>query len=221
MPVTVDGNELSGITLVTGPPATLRGTIVAAAGISQPLPADLTVVAFSSRESNTVFDSGQGLRFEIGSLSEPFRLAIDDVPEDWGVKELSVGDADALDLPIELAPGQQGIARVVLTDRVTEVAGIVTAADPASARSIVVFPENSEKWGHRSRYVRRVDADASGSFRIVGLPPGEQYLAFATDYLEDGEHLDPEFLTGIRNVSVPFSLEEAEKRTLELKVVER
>ncbi len=179
------------------------------------------MVAFSSRESNTVFDSGQGLTFEIGSLSEPFRLAIDDLPEDWGVKELSVGDVDALDLPIELAPGQQGIARVVLTDRVTEVAGVATAADPASARSIVVFPENSEKWGHRSRYVRRVDADASGSFRIVGLPPGEQYLAFATDYLEDGEHLDPEFLTGIRNVSVPFSLEEAEKRTLELKVVER
>ena len=84
-----------------------------------------------------------------------------------------------------------------------------------------MFPENSAKWGHRSRYIRRAEADARGNFRIRGLPPGEQYLAFATDYLDDGEHLDPEFLTGIRNIAVPFSLEDAEKRTLELKAVER
>jgi hypothetical protein len=53
------------------------------------------------------------------------------------------------------------------------------------------------------------------------LPPGEQYLAFATDYLDGGEHLDPEFLSGIRNLAVPFTLGEGEKRALELKVVER
>ena len=66
--LTVDGNELSGITLVTGRPATLRGTIVADAGVSRALPGNLTVVAFSSRESGTVLDSGEGLKFEIGSL---------------------------------------------------------------------------------------------------------------------------------------------------------
>ena len=131
-------------------------------------------------------------------------------------------DIDALDSPIELSPGQQAVARVVLTDR-RDRGQRRRRRQPIrrAPRSIVVFPENSEKWGHRSRYVRRVEADARGNFRIVGLPPGEQYLAFATDYLEDGEHLDPEFLTGIRNVAVPFSLDEAEKRTLELKVVER
>jgi hypothetical protein len=69
--------------------------------------------------------------------------------------------------------------------------------------------------------VRRVEADPNGSFRIRGLPPGEQYLAFATDYLDDGEHLDPEFLTEIRNVAVPFTVDDADQRSLELKVVER
>jgi hypothetical protein len=137
------------------------------------------------------------------------------------VKALTVNDMDALDRAIELSPGQQGIARVVLTNRLTQVSGVATAADPASARSIVVFPENSDKWEHRSRYVRRVDADADGKFAIEGLPPGEQYLAFATDYLDSGEHLDPDFLSGIRNLAVPFTLDEGESRTLELKVVER
>jgi len=93
------------------------------------------------------------------------------------------------------------------------------AADPAI--QVVVFPENSAKWIPRSRYMRRVEADPSGRFRIRGLPPGQHYLAFATDYLEDGEHLDPEFLTEISSVAVPFALDEAEKRTLDLKVVAR
>ena len=86
---------------------------------------------------------------------------------------------------------------------------------------MAVFPEYSEKWGHRSRYIRRVDADADGNFAILGLPPGEQYLAFATDYLDSGEHLDPEFLSGIRNAAVPFALDDGEKRSLELTMVER
>ena len=221
MTVTVDGNELTGITLVTGRPATLRGTIVADAGISRSLPAALTVVAFSAREGGTVLDSGDGVRFDIGSLNEPFRLTVDGLPADWTVKSIAVNDADALDNTIELSSNQQAVARVVLTDRLTEVSGVAAAADATTTREIVVFPENSAKWGHRTRYIRRIEADASGRFRIVGLPPGERYLAYATDYLEDGEHLDPEFLTSIRNVALPFSLEEGEKRALDLKVMER
>jgi hypothetical protein len=219
LPLVVDGDELTGVTLVTGRPATLRGTVVADAGVSRPLPGTLRVVAFS--EGNTVLDSGDGVKFEISALSEPFRLMLDELPEGWVVKSLTVGDMEALDRPIELSPGQQATARVVLTNRVTEVSGIATAADPTTARSIVVFPENSEKWGHRSRYVRLADADADGHFAIVGLPPGEPYLAFATDYLDSGEHLDPEFLGAIRNAAVPFTLDDSEKRTLELTVVER
>jgi hypothetical protein len=56
---------------------------------------------------------------------------------------------------------------------------------------------------------------------VLGLPPGEHYLAFATNYLEDGEHLDPEFLAAVREMAVSFTLDEAEKRTVEVKVVER
>jgi hypothetical protein len=220
-PLVVDGDEVTGVTIVTGRPAIVRGTIVADAGVSRAVPVKLSVIAFSDRQSGTVLDSGDGVKFEIGSLSEPFRLMVDELPDGWGVKALTVDDMDALDRAIELSPGQQGIARVVLTDRLTHVSGIATAADPAIARSIVVFPEDSEKWGHRSRYIRRVDADGDGNFAIDGLPPGEQYLAFATDYLDGGEHLDPEFLSGIRNLAVPFTLGEGEKRALELKVVER
>jgi hypothetical protein len=221
IPLTVDGSEVSGVSLMTGPPASLRGTIVADDGVTQPLSVKPTVVAFSARESGTVLDRGDGLRFEIDSLSEPFRLSLDGLPDGWSVKQILVGDVDVVDEVIELSPGQQGVARIVVTDRLTEVSGTVTPADRTTPGSVVLFPENSARWIPRSRYVRRVEADPNGSFRIRGLPPGEQYLAFATDYLENDEHLDPEFLTGIRNVAVPFTLDEAEKRTLDLRVVER
>ena len=47
--------------------------------------------------------------------------------------------------------------------------------------------------------MRTVSADEKGRFRINGLPPAERYLAVATDYLEDGEHYDPEFLERMRD----------------------
>jgi hypothetical protein len=219
-PVTVDGNELSGITVVTARPATLRGAIVPDDGASGALPANLSVLAYSAHDKGTVIDSGQGLAFEIGSLSEPFHLTVDGLPRDWAVKEIVVSGMDALDSAIVLSPAEQGIARVVLTNRVTEVTGVVSQVVSTPA-SIVVFPEDTAKWGHRSRYVRRVDSDASGTFRITGLPPGEQYLAVALDYVEDEEHLDPEFLTTIKSAAFPFLLKDAEKRTLNLNVVER
>lgn len=220
-PLVVSGDDISGITLVTGRPATIRGTIVADTGVTRTLPTDVRVIAFSAREPGTVLDSGDGLKFEVGSLTEPFKITVEGLSGEWVVKQIAVGDVDALDDPIELAPGQQAAARIVLTDRLTEVAGVVAPSDPSSPSSIVVFPENSTKWGARSRYIRRVQSDARGNFRIVGLPPGEPYLAIATDYLEDGEHLDPEFLTAIRNAARAFSLAASEKRTVELKVIER
>jgi hypothetical protein len=221
LPLVVEGDELAGITLVTARPATVRGTIVSDTEVSRAVPGRLRVVALSERDGNTVLGSGDGVKFEIGALSEPFRLTVDELPDGWAVKSLTVDDMDAIDRPIELAPGQQGTARVVLTRRVTEVTGVATGGDPANARTVVVFPQSAEKWGHRSRYIRRVDADAGGNFTITGLPPGEQYLAVATDYLDAGEHLDPEFLEAMRSVATSFTLGEGEKETLALRVVER
>jgi hypothetical protein len=221
LPLTVEGNEQSGITLMTGRPASLRGTIVGESGVTRALPAELSVIAFSAREGNTVLDSGDGADFSIDSLSEPFRLGLDGLPEGWAVKQIIVSDVDMVDDVIDLSPGEQRTAQIVLTDRLTDVSGVVTPIDKAGTTSVVVFPEDSRKWIPRSRYMRRVEVDTNGSFRIRGLPPGQPYLAFATDYLDEGEHLDPEFLTAIRNVAVPFTVDEANQRRLELKVVER
>ena len=68
---------------------------------------------------------------------------------------------------------------------------------------------------------RHASADDKGRFRISGLPPSERYLAVAVDYLDDGEHYDPEFLERMRGTAIEFSLDDAESRALELTVMER
>ncbi|MNC88369.1 hypothetical protein D3C83_41770 [compost metagenome] len=84
----------------------------------------------------------------------------------------------------------------------------------------MIFPDDATKWTYPSRYVRSVRTDEQGTFRITGLPP-ERYLAVAVDFAEDGEWTDAEFLERIRPEATSFSLADAERRTLELRLVRR
>ena len=220
IPVIVYADDVSGVTLVTGRPASMRGTFVADAGVSRRLPGNLSVTATAARAGGTVLGGDSGTTFEIDSLSEPFHVSVGELPDGWAVKEITVNGLSVIDNPAELGPGQQADARIVLTDRVTEVNGTVNAT-AAGGASVVVFAADMTKWGGRSRYVRVGQADEQGRFRITGLPPGQQYLAIATDYLEDGEHGDPEFLAGMREVAVSFSLDEGETRGVDLGLIER
>ena len=121
-----------------------------------------------------------------------------------------------------LAPNQEAEGLIVVTNRLTAVTGTVTASVGQSANAaVVVFAADAAKWTYPSRFVRTVSADDKGRFRITGLPPADRYLALAADYLEDGEHYDPEFLERMRDAATEFSLGNAETRTLELKVMER
>jgi hypothetical protein len=230
LPVTVNSEDVTGAMLVTGRPATLRGRFVADQGVTRRLPGNLSVIATAARAGGTVLGSDSGSTFEINALSEPFHLSVGALAGDWIVKDIVVNGLSALDSPIELGADQQGDARVVLTDRVTEVSCVVESPDLGTRdsrsgnaydeRVIIVFPDDPMKWVPGSRYVRVAYADASGRFSITGVPPG-QYLAAATNYMEDGEHNDPEFLAELRNAAVTFSLDEGEKRSVDVKVVER
>ncbi len=125
------------------------------------------------------------------------------------------------DTTIELAANQEADVQVVLTNRLTRITGTVSAEGQPVKAEVVVFAADSAKWSYPSRFVRTVSADEKGRFRITGLPAAERYLAVATDYLEDGEHYDPEFLERMRDSATPFSLEGTDAQSLELKVIAR
>jgi hypothetical protein len=220
IPLTVYGDEVTGATVVTGAPATVRGTFAAAAGVSRRPPGGLEVVAVAARAGGLALGSDSGTRFEIAGLSEPFRLTVPGLPDDWSITEISVSGQNGLDEPVTLAPGQEAEVQIVLTDRVTEVSGAVAASGTQDGYAVVIFAEDSAKWGPGSRRVRLARTDADGSFQTRGLPPG-RYRAVATDYLEDGEQWDPDFLAGMQPVAVPFTVDEGGRREVDLEVIER
>jgi len=220
-PLTVGSEDLDGLTLVTGRAATIHGRFVTDTGVSRPIPGGLDVVATAARAGGAVMNSGSGTSFELSELTEAFYLRVDGLPAGWAVKAILVNGLDVTDTKVVLAAAQDAEARIVLTDHATEITGILPVPARSDTLDVIVFPEDSSKWTFPSRYVRMARADQRGRFQITGLPSGERYLAVATNYLEDGESNDPEFLERMREVAVRFPLEEAEKRALDLTVMER
>jgi hypothetical protein len=220
IPITVVNDDVTGNTIVTGRPATMKGRFVAEAGVVGAIPNAL-LVATAARAGGTVLASGSGNTFELDDLTEPFTLHVESLPDSWGVKSIVVNGADMTDAKVELAANQQADAQVVVTNRLTRITGTVSADGQPAKAQVVVFAADPAKWSYPSRFVRTVSADDKGQFRINGLPLAERYLALATDYLEDGEHFDPEFLERMRDVATPFSLESSDTQSLELKVIAR
>ena len=216
--VTVDGPAVTGLTIVTGSGGTITGTFVRDPAATQPTPADITV---SARGSGPSMVQGRGNTFRLTGIAGPVRLGVDGLPEGWVVKSISVEGDDVTDKAFDVRSGQTATARVVLTNRVTQVSGAVTPRPRAGDASVVIFADDSTKWTYPSRYVSVARADENGRFGITGLPGGERYLAIAVDYLEDGEETDPEFLERMRARATAVSLPDAGRTTVDLRLIAR
>ena len=216
--IVVNGADVEGLTLTTAKPGSLRGTIVADAGVRRRLPQEIEIAARPRRQgAEATFASVASTSFEMPTPPGPFTLEVD-VPDGWAVKSMTMGGLDASDLAIDIGSEQAVPVTVVLTDRMTDVSGTVAGID-ASGASVVVFPADSSNW--TPRRVRSAQTDARGRFRIVGLPPGERYLAVAVRDIEEGQEDDPDFLQQIQNQATPFDLGVDEKRLLDLKVLQQ
>ena len=221
IPLTIYGDDVTGLTLLTEKPATMRGSIVADAGVTRRLPADVSVVARSTRaEGSATFAEVERDQFALTVPVGPFRLMVEP-PAGWTVKALVVSESNVTDATLDLRSQQNVPLRVVLTDRVSEVRGSIPMTGDIRSPRVIVFPSDPAMWAAPSRYVRVVPVDGAGGYRISGLPAGPRYLAVAIDGLEDGEGEDPEFLARLRDVATSFELAEGEKRVVDVKVYQR
>ena len=233
MPLVVGNADVTGLTVVTASAGTLTATFVADAGMTRPLPrAELQAVGAANQGAimNDTTTLNGVRQFRLAGLTGPTRIRVTGLPDDWAVKAIVVDGADVTDVPINIRGGNVD-ARVILTDRVTEVSGIAPSAEaapgnaspenPPSSRYVVLFAADSAKWTYPSRFVKATRTDAQGTFRVTGLPGNERYLAVAVDYLEDGQAEDPLFLDRLRSAATPFSLNEGERRTIEVRPIQR
>jgi hypothetical protein len=216
--ISVNGVDIEDLTVPTAKPGTLRGTIVADSGVKRRLPDGVEIQTRARRPgAEGTFATAKGTSFEISTPPGPFTLDVE-VPAGWSVKAMTLGGLDASDLAIDVAGEQAVPVTVVLTDQITDLSGTVAGADSSGAY-VVVFPADSGHW--TERHIRSARTDASGRFRITGLPPGQRYLAVAVRELEQGQESDPDFLQQVQTGGAAFDLTLQEKRTLELKVLQQ
>jgi hypothetical protein len=223
MPLVVSGADVSDVTLVTRAGAALTAQFEADDGVSRALPASLSAsvqyVGGAGSMSVMMNDRSQG-NFRFAGMSGPFHLDVR-LPQGWALSKILVDGDDVTDEPIDLK-GRNASARILVTDRITTVTGQVQRRDDTdTGYSVVVFPDDEDKWTYPSRYVRTARTDDRGRFQIAGLPPDQRYLALALDYLEDGEEQDPQFLERIRGRATSFSLGTGARQSLQLDPVSR
>jgi hypothetical protein len=221
IPIVVTGNDVTGITLTTRRGGVLTGTFVADSGVVSTLPTGLTVQVRSLGGSGlSMTQGGRGNEFRVAGMAGPFHLDIQGVPNGWAVSQITVDGADVTDEPINLN-GQTAAARIVLTNRLTTLSGVVRSSRSPDDYSVVIFPDDTARWTYPTRYVRTARADDRGRFRIAGLPANERYYAVAVDYLEEGEEQDAQFLERFRARATTFSLGDGEQRSIFLNPIAR
>jgi hypothetical protein len=225
MSLTVTGEDITGLALVTSPAARASGRIHFEGGSTPAtspsamnitaLPVDMVPMPMSS--AGRVRDDWT---FEVSGLADRRRLRVAKLPAGWFLKSVTHEGTDVTDSGIEFRQGHEitGID-ILLTQRATELSGSVqdSTSRPVTDYAVVAFSDDSSKWGFQTRFVRMIRPNQDGRFSIKGLPP-DRYLVVALEYLEPGEEGDPGQLEIWRASATSVTLSEGEARSLTLRL---
>jgi len=225
----VEGRDIENVSLTGSVGATVSGRVVAENGtpkwaqvrvdVRQPLRNQTSpsiLGTFRNAGSSSVKEDGT---FTVEHVFEHARFAVT-LPDGWMVKSVTQGGRDVSDVEIPLRSGDElRDVEIVITDRVTTVAGQLTDAQnqPVHDATVIVFAADADKWFEGSRRVRASRPDQQGQWRLKALPAGE-YLAVALEYIEDGSWNDPEYLESLRRYATKVVLGEGGSETVALKV---
>ena len=157
--------------------------------------------------------------FSIESPGTPSSIRVSQLPSNWTVKAIRLEGTDITDQATDFGDGVLRQVEIVLTDRISSVVGLVTDRNNRVIlnHTVVIFPENTNRWKAPSRFVRSARPRQDGWFQIEDLPPAD-YLAVAVESLPRNAWSDPAVLERLWPLATRFQLREGERRTLQLKL---
>ena len=230
--ISVGAEDVTGVVLTGTKGTSLHGQVVvhpasAATGIK---PSEVSVNAMAKDPDAPMVFSGGMMRdrldddwtFELKAVQSPVILRTFRTPAGYSLKAVLLNGTDVTDSGVAFKPGEPVTGlQVVLSTTSSGVTGGVTDDNgkPVADYAVVVFSEDSAKWGYLSRHVTMARPDQQGGFQAKNLPAG-RYLGVAVETLEEGQESDPEFLERLRSVATAFTLGEGEQRSMSLKLVQ-
>jgi hypothetical protein len=240
--LSIDGADVTGITLSLRPALTVAGRITFDASTLTPpeklTAVRVTLVAPGGNRPATVLNGVMG-----GDAPPPSTMAAADgtfkleavmsgtygitsvIPgagaKGWWLRSAIVGGRDLLDHPLELGPTSPNVTDAVLTfsDRHSELAGVLTAASgqPASEYTVVVYPADQALWRPGARRIRSVRPGNDGAFSVSDLPAGDYLIAALTD-VEPDEWQQPAFLRQLVPASVKVAIADGQLTRQDLRI---
>lgn len=220
----VAGADVTDVAVSTGRGATIEGTLMVRAGSAgerrgltvavRPAGADGDVPAGGSQVA-AVDASG---RFKLEGVFGAFMLELGGpAASGWTIETVAIDGRDATDRAASAMSGRTVTARIVISDRVTDVAGTVsdTRGTPRTEFVAVFLPASLSDDVLSTRYVRTARAGGDGRFRVQGLPPGT-YVVVALESLEEGREWDPTFQAWAREHGTVLRLEGGQQTAVNL-----
>ena len=224
-PVTVDGVDITGLTVGVRQGPAAHGRIVLEDDDGTLNPGQVHIsgrpVEFDSAPlvgGPSPSDMRPDWTFEVRNLSGFRVLQADVASPDWALKRILLDGRDVTDTAHDFREKDVDGLEVVLTKRASSVRGRVTDRDgrPVGNYSIVVFASDESRWKYPSRFIAMGRPNQDGGFLVRGLPP-EDYLVVAIPPVQGTTWQDPEFLATLRGRATAVTLAEGEEQTLDLK----
>ena len=142
-------------------------------------------------------------------------------PDGWRVTSATAAGQDVLASPLWVNPGSEVRDVVVTVARTsTEISGTVLDKNdrPTFAPYVFVFSADPSRWTPGSRWVvPPVRPATDGTYRIVGLIPGDYEIAVLDDY-DPAVWSNPRTLQEIAKAAIRVKLSEGEKRVQSLRM---
>ena len=235
--VTIDGNDLSGVTLQLRRGGAVSGRIQldratdANIDVSQ-LRVSLLPIATTSYSTNgtTVIGNNFGIsppgavgadgRFELAGVAPgTYRIGVPGALGSWWLRSAVARDRDLLDtlLDVELTSELSNVV-LTLTNRHSEISGRLLNPGnlPAPEYTVVIVPGDRSLRTRTSRRVLSTRPTTAGTFSFTDLPGGDYVLAVITDL--DPAWRESNFLEQVASAGVKVSIADGERKTQDLRV---
>lgn len=225
--VSLTDGDVTGLALVTSPGKIVSGQLLFETEPRQPVTPQQFQFRARSAESGSLFQQhhfevGPDWTFEVRLHKGPVLIRADRLPGPWVLKAILQGGVDVTDTGIDITRGERvdGV-RILLSSRRSTVSGRVkdTSGRTVTNCTVIVFAEDSNRWGPLSRYVDSGRPNQEGRYELAHLPPGN-YLAVALAQLDPEQNDAPEYLERLRGYATPFELRDGEQRTLDLQLAD-